>query len=89
MVARIRDIAAGPACVGKLDEVLTMRMSPEFILVNISVDFRDGLETGEVEQASSHLDRTSKDRYGIVKTHFHLHRHRSVREDQGKPWHNA
>jgi hypothetical protein len=24
-----------------------------------------------------------------VKTHFHLHRHRSVREDQGKPWHNA
>ncbi len=38
MVARIRDIAAGPACVEKLDEVLTMRMGPEFILVNISAE---------------------------------------------------
>ena len=70
VVAGIREIAAGSRCVEKVNEVLTMHMGPDFILANISVHFRDGLETGEVERAVAQLDRTIKSRYGIVKRIF-------------------
>jgi cation diffusion facilitator family transporter len=70
VVAGIREIAAGSPCVDRVNEVLTMHMGPEFILANISVDFRDGLETGEVERAVAQLDRMIKSRYAIVKRIF-------------------
>jgi cation diffusion facilitator family transporter len=70
VVAGIRDIATGSPCVEKVSEILTMHMGPEFILVNISVDFRDGLKTGEVERAIAQMDRSIKTRYGIVKRIF-------------------
>ena len=70
VVAGIREIAAGSPSVEKVNEVLTMHMGPDFILANISVDFRDDLETGEVERAVAQLDRTIKSRYGIVKRIF-------------------
>jgi len=70
VVAGIREIAAASPCVEKVNEVLTMHMGPDFILANISIDFRDGLKTGEVERAVAQLDRTIKSRYGIVKRIF-------------------
>ena len=70
VITGIRETAAGSPCVEKVNEVLTMHMGPEFILVNISVDFRDGLETGEVERAIAQLDRSIKASYSMVKRIF-------------------
>lgn len=70
VVAGIRNIASGSPCVEKVNEVLTVHMGPEFILANVSIDFRDGLKTGEVERAIAQLDRSIKTRYGMVKRIF-------------------
>lgn len=70
VVLGIRKLAASSKNVTKVNEVLTMHMGPEFVLVNISVDFRDDLETGEVERAIADLDRTVKASYPPVKRVF-------------------
>lgn len=70
VTAGIRDIAAASPCVEKVNEVLTMHMGPEFVLANISLEFRDGLETGEVERAITGLGRKIKAKHGIVKRIF-------------------
>jgi len=70
VVMGIRNLAASSKNVTKVNEVLTMHMGPEFVLVNISVDFRDDLETGEVERAIAELDRAVKASYPPVKRVF-------------------
>jgi cation diffusion facilitator family transporter len=70
VVMGIRNLAASSKSVTKVNEVLTMHMGPEYVLVNISVDFRDDLETGEVERAIAELDRTLKASYPPVKRVF-------------------
>ena len=40
-----------------VNEVLTMHMGPEFILVNISVDFKDGISSERLEATVARLDR--------------------------------
>jgi divalent metal cation (Fe/Co/Zn/Cd) transporter len=45
-------------------------MGPEFILVNLSLDFHDDLEVGEVERAIADLDRSIKAAYPFVKRVF-------------------
>jgi cation diffusion facilitator family transporter len=70
IVEGIRELAAADPSVNKVNEVLTMHMGPEFILTNISVDFRDGLESGQIERAVARLDRSIKARFGIVKRIF-------------------
>lgn len=54
----------------KVNEVLTMHMGPEYILVNLSVEFRDEATTVEIEQAIDRLESTIKERYPRVKRIF-------------------
>ena len=70
VVSGIRNLAASSQHVTKVNEVLTMNMGPEFVLVNISVDFRDDLEIGEVERAIAELDRIVKASYPPAKRVF-------------------
>ena len=56
--------------VKKTNEVLTLHMGPEFILANISIEFQDGLKTGELETIISTIDRVIKAQYPIVKRVF-------------------
>jgi len=53
-----------------VNEVLTMHMGPEFILVNISVEFRDEATATEIEDTVSQLDAEIKNEYENVKRIF-------------------
>ena len=66
----IHQIAHQMDTVEHVNEVLTMHMGPEFILVTISVDLKDNLQVGEVEKAISSLDQKIKDRFPEVKRVF-------------------
>jgi len=63
-------IAQQIEAVEHVNEVLTMHMGPEFILVNLSVDLKDNLQTGEVERAIATIDRTIKSEIPEVKRVF-------------------
>jgi len=54
----------------KDNEILTLHMGPEFILATISVEFKDGLKTGELEQVISAVTRQIKTSYPIVQRVF-------------------
>lgn len=70
VVAGIRRIVRAQPAVRHVNEVLTMHMGPEFILVNISVDFSDKLRTGDMEEAVAHMDHLIKTSFPNVKRVF-------------------
>jgi divalent metal cation (Fe/Co/Zn/Cd) transporter len=53
-----------------VNEVLTMHMGPDFVLLNMSVDFRDSITADEVERAISVMDRNIKQQFPQVKRIF-------------------
>ena len=53
-----------------VNEVLTIHMGPEFILVNISVEFIDEATATEIEDTVSQLDAEIKNEYKNVKRIF-------------------
>lgn len=70
VVVSIRGMAKQLPGVLHVNEVLTMHMGPEYILVNISVDFRDGVTSEEVERCVATLDRDIKTQHPLVKRVF-------------------
>lgn len=70
IVEGVRELVSSVGSVDRVNEVLTMHMGPEFILVNVSVDFRDDLPAGEVEKIVAGLDCEIKANYGKVKRVF-------------------
>jgi len=70
VVEKIRCIAGGFEPIQSVNEVLTMHMGPDSILVNISVDFRDDLHAGAVEQTIAAMDREVKRAYPHVRNLF-------------------
>lgn len=56
--------------VTQVNEVLTMHMGPDFVLANLSVDFRDTLQAGEMEQAVARMDQAIKEMFPSVKRVF-------------------
>jgi cation diffusion facilitator family transporter len=60
VVQRIREIACSNKKIKQVNEVLTMHMGPEFILVNISVDFVDPILATDVEETVAGLDMAIK-----------------------------
>ncbi len=70
VVEGIRAILQQYAAIEHINEVLTMHMGPDFILVNISVDFRDEVPASEVETTIAEIDRLIKSRFPQVKRVF-------------------
>ncbi len=70
VVRGIRRIAAGYPEIEHVNEVLTMHMGPEFILVNLSVDFKNRLSADQVERTVQKLDYQIKQAYPLVKRVF-------------------
>ena len=70
VVQSIRDMAKQLPGVTHVNEVLTMHMGPEFILVNLSVEFRDGLPSEVVEECVATLDVAIKAKHPFVKRVF-------------------
>ena len=70
VVEGIREIVKGYAEVEHTNEVLTMHMGPDFILANISLDFRDDVPAGELEQVIARLDGEIKQAFPNVRRLF-------------------
>ena len=69
-IKQIRDIVNANSLVECVNEVLTMHMGPDFILANISVDFRDSNTVGELEIAIAEIDQLIKAAYPEIKRVF-------------------
>ncbi len=70
LVAGVRRIAMSAPGVRRINELRTMHMGPNDILVAISLDFGDDIPAGEVEATISALERDIKQAYGDVKRVF-------------------
>jgi cation diffusion facilitator family transporter len=70
IVEGVRELAGKVESVERVNEVLTMHMGPAYILVNISLDFRNNVPAATVEKAVAALDGDIKARYASVKRVF-------------------
>lgn len=66
----IRRIASSFNEVEKVNELLTMHMGPDYLLVNISIRFRRGQLTRELEGVIADIDRAIKSELPMVKRIF-------------------
>jgi len=66
----IRDLAMSVDGINHINELLTLHMGPEFIIVNISIDFKDELKTGNIETVIHTLDQKIKEQFPLVKRIF-------------------
>lgn len=70
VVRGIREMALSFDEIRALNEVLTMHVGPHFILVNISVAFKDEISAAQVADAAARLDKAIKDKFSHVKRVF-------------------
>jgi cation diffusion facilitator family transporter len=70
VVDGIRGMVGAQVLVDHVNEVLTMHMGPDFILVNLSVDFDDRANADQVETTIGEMDRSIKQRFPQVKRIF-------------------
>jgi len=70
VVEGIKAICAKRSEVNRVNEVLTLHMGPEYILVNMSVDFYDDLQVGVVEKSINSMMIEIKRTFPRVKRVF-------------------
>ncbi len=70
IVHDIREMARKTNGIKHINEVLTMHMGPEYILVNLSADFADEVSASEVEAGIEHLGKQIKATHPRVKRVF-------------------
>ena len=70
IVQAIKDMVDEIDAIERTNEVLTMHMGPEYILVNVSADFASSANSDEVEGSIAELDRRVKKRFPLVKRLF-------------------
>ena len=70
IIKGIREILHATDSIEYVNEVLTMHMGPDFILVNISVDFEDSRTADEIETTIAILNKTIKHQYPQIKRIF-------------------
>ncbi|MCU7945574.1 MAG: cation diffusion facilitator family transporter [Candidatus Thiodiazotropha sp. (ex Cardiolucina cf. quadrata)] len=70
VVQGIRELVSSKASIECVNEVLTMHMGPDFILANLSVDFRDSITADEVERTIGEMDGSIKEQFPQVKRIF-------------------
>ena len=70
VVAGIKDVLGDQAGILSINEVLTMHLGPRDILCNISIDFRAGLTSDEVETAITSMESRIKSALPQVRRIF-------------------
>ena len=70
VVESIRRMAGKISEIEHVNEILTMHMGPNFILVNLSVDFKDGVSSEKAENTVANLDQAIKNAHPRVKRIF-------------------
>ncbi len=69
-VDAVRKMADELNDIEQVNEVLTLHMGPEFVLANISLEFKDGLKTGRIEEIIHTLDQSIKAQFPFIKRIF-------------------
>jgi len=70
IVAGIKSIINDESTVLYINEILTMHLGPTDILLNISLDFKDALSSGNVEETISALETKIKNKFPEIKRVF-------------------
>ena len=70
VVAAVREMALARPRIHHVNDVLTLHMGPEFILVNVGVEFDDDATADDIETIIAELDQGLKDRFPRVKRVF-------------------
>ena len=70
VIQGIRKIAKSHDNIRHINEVLTLHMGPEYILLNLSVDFEDSASASEVEKSIANLDQEIKQNFPKIKRVF-------------------
>jgi cation diffusion facilitator family transporter len=70
VIEGIREIILTYDGIDNLNEVLTMHMGPDFILVNVSIDFRDNIPASDLEDTIARMDMQIKEKFPTVKRIF-------------------
>ena len=70
IVAGIKDIVKGETDVLYINEILTMHLGPQDILLNISLDFKDAMSSGNVQTTISELETSIKSKFPEIKRVF-------------------
>ncbi len=69
-VAQIKELANAQPGIHQVNNVLTLHMGPEYVLANLSIEFKDKLAVGEVEQIIDNLTREIKKNHPQIKRVF-------------------
>lgn len=70
VINTIRKILQANKSIDNVNEILTLHMGPDYILANISVDFKDDATADEIEQVTAEIDREIKNQYPKIKRIF-------------------
>ena len=66
----LNDIIEKQPGILRVNEMLTMHLSPQDVLLNLSIDFKDQLTSQEVEREVSQMEREIKERFPEIKRVF-------------------
>ena len=70
VVKGIQDIVSASPCVNTINEIRTMHQGPNEVLLAVSIDFKDGIAVGSVEETVYALEMRIKERFPIVRRVF-------------------
>ncbi|WP_417317250.1 cation diffusion facilitator family transporter [Emcibacter sp.] len=70
LVERVEQIAGDHPAIDGINETLTMHLGPRDILLNLSLDFRNDLPAGDLENVVSYLESTIKAEFPEIKRIF-------------------
>jgi cation diffusion facilitator family transporter len=70
VIKGIREIILKYDGIDNINELLTMHMGPEFVLVNVSIDFKDDIKAGDLEDMIARMDTEIKESFPTVKRIF-------------------
>ncbi|MCP4981999.1 MAG: cation transporter [Gammaproteobacteria bacterium] len=70
VIRGIREALQGKSNIQHINEILTMHMGPDFILANVSVDFKDTISAQELEIDVAEIDFRIKQKFPQIKRVF-------------------
>lgn len=70
IISGISSLAASYESIDSVNETLTMHIGPQFILLNLSVDFKSDINSDTVEESIARLTGAIKEKYPLIKRVF-------------------
>ena len=83
-IARLKEMISGHAGIDRINEMRTMHLGPQDILLNLSVDFNGKLSADDVERAVSEIEASIKNEFpDITKIFIEAQAFCQVRDREG------